>query len=125
MKNILNEYAINILLRRISVYGTDVEFVKPKLNKYNEVTDEYNSLLNQKCLYHIDSRSGSYSNLNKTDSGANPNYFQEMLLTPYNNQIKVGIFCFVNNKKYEVTEICNYNLADKILDVSICEVKNL
>lgn len=121
MKNILNEYAINILLRRISTYGTEVEFVKPKLNKYNESTDEYETILNQKCLYH---RDGNYSNLNKSDAGANSNDFQEMLLMSYTDQIEVGNYCFINNRKFEITKICDYNLANKILDVSICEVKS-
>lgn len=123
--DVINNYALNVITKRIAMYGKDIEFKTVKLNDYNEPVQGgfEEKTVTLKCIYHLtDSR---YSDFNNSDGGKNPGYYQQMLLAKFDDSVKIGNHCFVNGKEYVVTDICNYNLSNKVMDISICEVQEI
>lgn len=123
--DVINNYALNVIAKRIAMYGKDIEFKAVKLNSYNEpIQGEFEEkTVILKCIYHL--TNSGYSDFSNSDGGKNPGYYQQMLLAKFDDSVKIGNHCFIGGKEYVVTDICNYNLSNKVMDISICEVQEI
>lgn len=120
--DIINSYAENIIDKKIKMIGKIIEFKKPILNRYKEVIDDFEIILKQKGIYHSASFDGNmYSN--QKDAGKNQSYRVPMILMYYNEKIKVGDYCSINNLLFRITDIKNYNLSNKFVDVFLEEIR--
>lgn len=120
--NVLNSNAENIIKRNIQCFGDDIEFKRPVLNKYQEVEKAFEITLIQRCIFHVPSDYGVDSAV-QADSGKTHGYKKEMLLTEYNENIKVEDYCNVGDKFYRIYAINNYQNSDKFIEISLEEVR--
>lgn len=118
--NVLNNNAKNILRKNIKRFGIDIEFKKPVLNAYREVTDEFEITVTQRCIYHTTSECEP----KQSDSGKSHSYKKEMLLTEYNESIKPETYCHIRDKFYRVYGTISYQQSDEFIDVLLEEVRH-
>lgn len=121
--DILNKFAENVIDINIQRFGQDIEFKSPVLNDYGEVTDEFEIIAIQKCIYHVSSDYGAVE-AKQSDAGKVAGLRKEMLLTYYNEKIKPEVYCNVGDKFYRVYDVNNYQQSDKFIDVLLEEVKH-
>lgn len=119
--NILNRQSKAILNRNIHTYGIYVEFKRPELNEYSEVSDDYISIGIKQCLYHS---AHNHEALNQSDAGKTIPSQSEMLLTDFTDDIKFGDVCEINGVKYVVSDIVNFNQSNDFLDIKLERVRD-
>ena len=119
--NILNRQSKAILNRNIRTHGIDVEFKRPELNEYSEVSDDYTSIGIKQCLYHS---AHNHEALNQSDAGKTIPSQSEMLLTDFTDDIKFGDVCEINGVKYVVSDIVNFNQSNDFLDMKLERVRD-
>lgn len=119
---VLNNNSENIIRNNIKRFGINIEFKRPVLNKYKEVTDEFEITEIQQCIFHTPSDYG-FDNAEQTDAGKTHGYKKEMLLTEYNENIKEEDYCNVGNKFYRIYSVNNYQQSDKFIDIALQEVR--
>lgn len=119
--NILNRQSKAILNRSIRTYGIYVEFERPELNEYSEVSDDYISIGIKQCLYHS---AHNHEALNQSDAGKTIPSQSEMLLTNFTDDIKFGDVCEINGVKYVVSDIVNFNQSNDFLDIKLERVRD-
>lgn len=119
---ILNNNAINVIKNNISRYGKEIEFKRPELNEYGEVTDGFEITVTQKCIYHVAADYG-LDNAIQGDSGKAHGYKTEMLLTAANENIKIEDYCNVGDKFYRIFSINDYQNDERFIEISLEEVR--
>ena len=119
--NILNRQSKAILNRNIRTHGIYVEFKRPEMNKYSEVSDDYISIGIKQCLYHS---THNHEALNQSDAGKTIPSQSEMLLTAFTDDIKFGDVCEINGAKYVVTDIVNFNQSNDFLDIKLERIRD-
>lgn len=120
--NVLNKNAENIIRNNIKRFGKEIEFKRPKLNKYKEVKNSFEIIVNQKCIYHLAS-DYSADDSRKSDAGKVQAGKKEMLLTEYNSNIKFDDYCNIGEKLYRISNITNYQQSNKFIDILLEEVQ--
>lgn len=120
---ILNAYAENIIRRNIDLSGKIIEFKRADKNKYKEDTDVLEITAIQKCIYHT-ALDYSQLNLEHSDAGRTVKEKKELLLTNFNDNIKMGDYCNIGDKLYIVYDILDFDQERKFVDISIEEVKH-
>ena len=119
--NILNRQSKAILNRNIRTHGIYVEFKRPELNEYSEVSDDYTSIGIKQCLYHS---AHNHEALNQSDAGKTIPSQSEMLLTDFTDDIKFGDVCEINGVKYVVSDIVNFNQSNDFLDIKLERIRD-
>ena len=119
--NILNRQSKAILNRNIRTHGIYVEFKRPELNEYSEVSDESTSIGIKHCPYHS---APHHEAFHPSEAGKTIPSQSEMLLTNFTDDIKFGDVCEINGVKYVVADIVNFNQSNDFLDIKLERIRD-
>lgn len=117
---ILNARSKYVIKRNIEWYGRSVDFWRAIPNKYKEESDHKEVVATIRCLYHASSlvADRTRSDAARTNAGRT-----QYLLALYDTSIQRDDICIVNRTQYRVKDICNIDMADEVMEISIEEVR--
>lgn len=106
--------------RELKRSGESVEFLRSGVNEYGESSDDEQVLGDIRCLYH---EQNGYVQLSTGETTQTRSKKIPMMLCLYDSckelGIKLGDFCFVDGRKYNVTGVTDIQNWNIIADISL------
>lgn len=121
--NILNSAAVNVAKKNIKRYGKQFIFYRPALNKYKEKTNAVSEIANVKGLFHT-GREAVVKILQSSDAGKISELETDAILCEKNQDIQTDDFCYINDIKYYVSGIYDFDKESILMNISLREERS-